>query len=165
MKKELCVVVFLSFVFFVSCNNNPSGSVSEDALIGKWTFTKEVVNVNITASGMSMKMDTTIVFSGNNDYVEFKNDHTYYLTIDEDLELMKKKIGKDKEIMMGEATTETGTWSLSGNSLKIISDVGDTTTFTVSINGSNATFTQNVDEKDPILGTEVNGTMTLHGKK
>ncbi|MBN2036375.1 MAG: hypothetical protein JW768_06495 [Chitinispirillaceae bacterium] len=140
-------------------DDNPAGPSNND-LIGKWVFSKAVTHMSITGGGMSMTIDTTINFTGNNDYIELRSDNTYTVVSDEDWSLPKKAMNKTAY-----SSTETGTWSLSGSSLTTISTEGDTTVVTVSQSGSSATFSQSLNEYDPDLDMTISGTTVLHATK
>jgi hypothetical protein len=45
------------------------------------------------------------------------------------------------------ASAESGIWSLSGSSLRMISSSNDTTNLSVSVNGNNGTFVNSMSER------------------
>jgi hypothetical protein len=105
-------------------------------------------------------IDTTLTFTGSNDYLELRSDNTYTLSSDEDWGVAKKAVPKSASAM-----TEEGAWSLSGSTLTLTPTIGEAYTLTVSQNGSSATFTESFSEYDPDFDMTMTGTIVLHATK
>jgi hypothetical protein len=52
----------------------------------------------------------------------------------------------------GGSPSDTGTWSLSGSNLRLISTSGDTTNLSVSVNGNSGTFVNTMSERTDLGG-------------
>lgn len=115
----LTVIVLTVFIalFFINCGDDNPAASAEESLVGTWVLTK------MTATSS----EGTLTFTPEqiSVTVTIKSDHTYQATI----------------IQQGITTTETGTWSISGNTVTFTDSDGESTAVTFTIEGNELTIT------------------------
>jgi hypothetical protein len=118
------------------CNLQPAAPVTAADLFGTWLMSTAVITdtVTIHSSGTDRDSmhtdDTTIHFTNNNDFYTYYNTMTYYTQFDDNI------LGNTNMI------TDTGTWTLSGSNLTIVSSQSPVTyTSTLDLKGNCATIT------------------------
>jgi hypothetical protein len=132
--------------------------VTESSIVGVWGVGAMHAHVVVT-SGMSsttMNMDTTW---GGNNYAEFKSSHEFAFVSDNDNILVKAAAKLTKPGKTAGLDTAVGTWSLSGNTLTLLSAEFDRPfAATVSMSGNAMTWT--VATNDTIDNGDVTVTMS-----
>lgn len=155
-------------LLLAACNGGDGATaVSEADLVAKWYFKRSVAKGfirTVDASGKELfrfNVDEDTTYAGNTHYIEFVANHTYTANYPED--------AGDIPLKRAARPIETGTWSVSGNTVTTISSEGDTSKVAAAISGSNATFTldMSVSESDPETGGrfETDIEATLHAAK
>lgn len=163
MKKVLAVFCMGITALVMSCGEDSptgGGGPAETDLIGKWAFSTmhSVGTVHISFPPImdtTMNIDSTSTFAGNDDWLDLKSDKSYQLSV--------------VDPTMG-TNDETGTWTLNGSALTMISSgtPADTTTVTVSVSGTSGTFSmvESSTETDPSGATiTYNVTATISATK
>jgi hypothetical protein len=160
-RNVFALVALAAVVMIWGCSPATSVKAPTTAeLIGKWVFTSihetmtETIHYGIPgAHDSTMRMDSTLTLSGTANYLQLNADITYSFTMP----------------AMG-ASAESGTWSLSGSSLRMISSTTDTTNLSVSVSGNNGTFVNSKSERTDIPTVpgayiQMSETVTVLGTK
>ncbi len=142
IQKFFVISIGLSLLF-INCKKSPTSlSFDEDDLIGKWILNSIEVKGSVKGQGMSITMDTTMQMPANSYYFQFFDNNKFFVVFNED-ELFG---GLEKTSLNGlpkkmQWSTDSGTWSLSGNQLSMTSYGDDTTIVTtISISGNSMTM-------------------------
>ncbi len=125
----LTVIVLFGFValFSISCGDDNPVASEEESIVGTWVLTK----MTATFSGVTL----TIPADEMSITVTIKSDNTYQATIIEE----------------GITTPETGTWSISGNTVTLTDSDGEITTATFTIEGNKLTISFTETEEGVVL--------------
>lgn len=132
----LALVAMVAGIIIGGCSQSSTGpsAPSTADLIGKWIFSsvimKGTTTIHLGITGVpdsTYQTDTTITFSGTANYAQLYADMTYATQM-------------PGMASTGAPVSDTGTWSLSGSSLRLISVSNDTTNLSVSVSGKNGTF-------------------------
>lgn len=164
MKKAVALFCIGIAAVMISCGDKSptggGGGPSETDLVGKWTFNTvhSVGTVRMQIPSVidtTENVDSTTTCSGGDDWVDVKADKSYQLSVNDPT--------------MG-SNAETGTWTLSGSTLTMISTGNtDTTVLTVSVSGTSGSFTrtESSTETDPTMGMTItyNVTATISATK
>ena len=109
-------------IFFTSCSEdeeNPTGQSDNFDIEGTWVLNKWT---------LTTPTDTTVLTPEQRaDTMIYKSDHTYERTL-----VLHQSI----------TITDTGTWSISGNTLTITDSEGEITIFEIAGEGNNITLTE-----------------------
>lgn len=132
----LALVAVVAGVMIWGCSKSSTGpsAPSTAELIGKWVFSSvHITGSNTIHLGMgipdsTIHTDTAITFSGSANYAQLNADMTYSMKM------------PGMASMPGAQVSDSGTWSLAGSSLRMISTAGDTTNLGVSVSGNSGTF-------------------------
>jgi hypothetical protein len=134
----------IGIVGFFGCNSgsSPTGpAITDSSIIGIWNVINSSEHVTETYNGTTMRIDTTETFSGTNT-ANFKSDNTFiFLSENGNTLSTAKRIALAKIMTLD---TLTGTWSLSGNQLTLIS-TASTFAATASISGNTLTLSTQID--------------------
>lgn len=125
-------------LMLAACNSGGGGAtaVSEADLTGKWILNESTSKGSISikdAKGkvlISTNFDTTITYPGVAYYLDLKADHNYTANY--------PNLGFGKVAAV--APVETGTWSVSGNTLTTITTDRDTVKTQATVSGKSGTF-------------------------
>ena len=128
-------------LMLTACDSGGDGAtaVSETDLTGKWFLSKSDSKGSISikdAKGkvlFSSNFDTTITYPAATYYLDLKADHNYTANYPPNPAL---GIGKVSAV----ALMESGTWSVSGNTVTTITTDGDTVKTTATVSGKTGTF-------------------------
>lgn len=125
----LTVIVLFAFValFSINCGDDNPAASAEESLAGTWVLTK----MTVTSSGGTLTFTSDQISIT----VTIKSDHTYQATI----------------IEQGITTPETGTWSISGNTVTFTDSDGETTAATFTIEGNKLTITFTETENGEVI--------------
>jgi hypothetical protein len=156
----LVLVAAVAGIMIWGCSKTstgPSGPSTTD-LIGKWIYS----SVHITGTTLihvgiqgypdsTVHIDDTIAMSGTANYAQLYADMTYSMEM-------------PALVSLGAPAADTGTWSLSGSSLRLIDTLKDTTNLSVSISGNNGTFVDSTSQRTnnptgTIPGSYIQSTM------
>lgn len=150
--KSTLAGLFCIGLMLAGCNGGDGATaVAEGDLIGKWILTsfqsKGYMKLTIFGTPQTIPLDTTETYTDNANYYDFKADHTFTANTPE------PDMGAGLGLEKAAAGLESGTWSLSGNTLTTISTESgstesDTMDIKVSLSGADGTFSYHVDEKD-----------------
>jgi hypothetical protein len=173
LKKKTClaIVTFSLFVsgIMLSCNDSPTGtSVSSDNLIGKWIVDKMHVKGTMSILGQNVSMDTTTVMKNDLSYVQFYSNNTYKAVLPDYESSIAS--GFEKRKILSKITqvgaADTGTWSLSGNTLSLKSTTNDTTLTMqdVAINGNSLNMKMPVKASSEGFSVDIVETFYLSKK-
>lgn len=165
----LALVALVTGVMIWGCSQSTTGpsGPSTAELIGKWVFSSvHVTGTTLMHFGVpilpdtTIHTDTTITMSGNANYAQFNADMTYSSQMPATASLG------------GGSVADSGTWSLSGSNLRLLSASGDTTNLSVSISGNNGTFVNSTSQREDnptgtLPGSYIQSTMTstVHATK
>ncbi len=137
------LVAMVAVVMLWGCSKSttgPSGPSATD-LIGKWVFSSaHVTGTTLIHFGIvgvpdsTVHTDTAITFTGTANDAQLYADMTYSLQT-------------PGLASLGAPVADSGTWSLSGSSLRLIDNANDTTNLSVSVNGNNGTFVNSTSTK------------------
>jgi hypothetical protein len=113
-------------------------AVSQGDLVGRWNFTsihaKYHSTITVNGKTNSYDQDTTQSLAGKGNFAQFNQD----LTCSADIPLLALGLGKRSAA----AAVVTGTWSVSGNTITLIStDKQDTVALAAAVSGTSGTFT------------------------
>lgn len=163
MKKMLGITLGLvGFgLLLAGCDSSSGGTaVSNDDLVGKWVINKEVTKgfFSYTPTGgqeFKINIDTTQTYTGSDYYVEFKADKSYSANYPSSNQTTKRSAA---------SAVETGTWSISGNTVTTISSVGDTSAVQAAISGKSGTFTvslhETMNDSDGVYVNSIDATIS-----
>jgi hypothetical protein len=154
---------FLGLGLLLSACNGGDGAtaVNEGDLIGKWLIRSDISSGYMRATDptgkevFKMDLGDTNTYTGSTYFFDFKADHTY--TANTPNYTTGEAFPKAAGLQL-----ESGTWSVSGADLTLIgSETGattkDTVTVQAAIDGTNATFSLSIDEKE----TTAEGSMEM----
>ena len=137
--KLISFLTISAILLSASCNLQPAGPATAADLFGTWMMSTAVMThtVTIHISGTARDSihadDTTMHFTNNNDFYTYYSTMTYYTQFDDNI------LGNTGMI------TDTGTWTLSGTKLTIVSSQSPVPyTSTLDLKGNNATITTRV---------------------
>jgi hypothetical protein len=126
---------------FLGCKSSPTApSINDNSIVGDWNVISGEMHMTMTQAGMTMKEDTTVFFTGTNT-AAFDSNHTFLFVSDNGNPVLAKMLFVAKKMALD---TLTGTWSLSGNKLTLISPTS-TTAPTVSMSGNSMVLLNQVD--------------------
>lgn len=163
MKKIISVAGLLGFGLLLAACNGGGGAtaVNEGDLIGRWLIRSDVTTGYMRATGpagqeiFKLDLGDTNTYTGSTYYFDFKSDHTYTANTPDygTGGPLPKAVSRQPE---------AGTWSVSGANLTLIGgeveqSTKDTITVQAAIEGTNATFTLSMDEKQ----TDAEGSMEM----
>ena len=118
----LLLCAALGTIFFTSCSEdeeNPTGQSDNFDIEGTWVLNKWT---------LTTPTDTTVLTPEQRaDTMIYKSDHTY-----------------ERTLVLHQSITipDTGTWSISGNTLTITDSEGEITIFEIAGEGNNITLTE-----------------------
>jgi hypothetical protein len=133
----LLTTILLAASIFFGCGDKsiPVAPPSVSDIVGKWTITQshDIITTQVHRSDSlpdsTFTRDTTITASGTDDFARFDSSMTYRIQTD----IATFGVYGPK--------SDSGTWSLSGSSLQMISiNRTDTTTVSANVTGKNGTF-------------------------
>lgn len=130
------------FLTVSSCKDSPTSAsaVTSEEIFGKWIMQEMSVKGSVTYHGISIDMDTTITFENDLSYLHFHSDYTYVFRMDGSS--VEGLVKRPVLLKMLQVTTDTGAWSLSGDTLSLNPLESDTaTTMQVKRDGQFMLFT------------------------
>jgi hypothetical protein len=147
LKHVLTVFAVVAGVFLWGCGQSATGPapVTEAQVVGTWNPSSMHVHMVMTTNipgTQNMTIDTTETNSPG-DYLQFNSDHTF----------------TSNSSSTG-GPPSSGTWSLSGNTLKLISSP-DTMIMTATINGKSGTFVSTQTQSSTQGAYTVTETITV----
>ncbi|MEW6195200.1 MAG: DUF5004 domain-containing protein [Bacteroidota bacterium] len=113
MKKYFSFLIMLVFTLYIGCSEDSTSSSSEESLIGTWTLT----SITLTTINNTVLTPEQAGMSGT---IIMRADKTFEATFTTD----------------GEPNTETGTWSVSGNTITLTSETETIVLENYSIQGN-----------------------------
>lgn len=155
IKWTIAILAIVVSGSILSCKDSPTSTLtSQDQIIGKWIADK----VNIKCTILILPVDTTIIINNDSNYIQFYTNNTFKAFIDEAL-------SKD----IAPYSPDTGTWSLSGNTLTLnykIKDTGIDTTLvaTGTVIGNSLDMTAPIKIKKDIFIINVIASIYLSKK-
>lgn len=122
----------------LACGLEPAG-FSEKDLFGTWMMStatvtsRTIIHTAGTERDSVAAVDTTMNFTNNNDFFAYYSDLTYYSQFDDNI------LGNTNMI------TDTGTWTLSGRTMTIVSQQSpEPFTSAIDLNGNSVVITTTV---------------------
>jgi hypothetical protein len=158
--------LLMGFALFACDSGTDSGApVASGDLVGKWYLRKLQSNITMNFKGTifgqtvdtTSHFDTTETFTGTQYFVEFKSEGNAYTAVFPDEPTGTDEAPKRAASL---ASTETGTWSVSGDQLTLNSSDGTTEKIKVAISGNTLTGTQVLDTTSTESGLTVKQTGT-----
>lgn len=125
-KSATLTVASLAILFVVSsCKDSPTSAVHEEDIVGKWIIQSVTAKGSMSFEGMNITMDTTMSTGNSLSYLQFYIDHTYLFNLDDSF--MEGLIKRRAMPKLMQTSTDSGTWSLSGDRVSLTSMTSDTT--------------------------------------
>jgi hypothetical protein len=165
--------LLMGLALFACDSGTDSGAaVASGDLVGKWYLRKLQAHSTMSFKGnifgqavdTTSQFDTTETFTGTQYFVEFKAEGNAFTSVfPDDL----SGSGEAPKRAASLASTETGTWSVSGDVLTLNGSDGTTEKIKVAISGNTLTGTQTTDTTSTESGLTVHqtGTNTLTFQK
>ncbi|HUI92834.1 MAG TPA: hypothetical protein VLX68_11360 [Chitinivibrionales bacterium] len=140
----LALSAVVAGIMLWGCSNSTGtgpAALTTTEMIGKWVFNSlhetGTTTMHLGIPGIpdsTFHVDSTVTLSGGANYAQLYSDMTY--------------ASKMPAITStGGSSSDTGSWSLSGSNLRLISTAGDTTNLSVSVSGNNGTFVNTTSER------------------
>ena len=167
MKNGLIGLALVTGLVLAACNSGTDSAapVAAGDLVGKWFYRHETTKGSIKSHYVlaGKAYDTTVVldhdtaYTGTTYYMEFKADNTYSSNSPDDEVEMEKTSAV--------SSMETGTWSLSGATLTMISSDSNTAKINIAVSGTTLTgsvaFDSTATANTTTITTHMNSTLTL----